>query len=73
MKRLLPVVLVLAAAVLLSAFSATPSAPPPTCYGPACIPNGWCNFVTWYHVCISTCPCDWSSGKPKGCAARSHR
>ena len=60
------VLLALCAAILLSAFQRPNErvAPPPTCYGPACEPNGECNFITEMGTCISLCPCAWVKGKP---------
>ena len=63
------VLVVLCAAILLSAFQRAPKpnermAPPPTCYGPACEANGECNFITNMGTCISLCPCAWDVRKP---------
>ena len=66
--RVYAVLVVLCAALLLSAFQRAPKPDffvrPPTCYGPACEPNGECNFMTEMGTCISLCPCAWDVRKP---------
>jgi hypothetical protein len=57
LKRVLLSVGLVATAVLCCGASRPANVPPPSCYGPACIAGGSCNFITRVGTCISTCPC----------------